>query len=276
MNDFEFTSNLSLADPSFLRDSEIDVILGASEYASAIKSSLVKSEKNLIAQSSEFGWIVSGMINKPASSYHLVTLVTNIELSEKLNNFFDNGEFDNVDGEMLTDEEAMCEKIYEQTDCRDSDGRYIVTMPFKGSIEWPDLSDSKRTVLASFFSLERRLTAKPDLKAMYVDFIGEYIATGHMKKVTSRPMNAHYMPHHCVFKESTTAKLRVASNGKSLNEQLALGPMDQNDLPSILLRLRRHKIAFSGDIEKCTVKFVFMTNKRIYSAFYGAMTQMGQ
>lgn len=149
LKDFEFTNNLTLADPSFLRDSEIDIILGASEYASAIKSGLVKSEKNLIAQNSEFGWIVSGMINKPASNYRLVTMVTNVELTKKLNNFFDNSEFYNVDGEMLTEEEAMCEEIYDQTHCRDSNGRYIVTIPFKNAVKKPDLGDSKRIIYFS-------------------------------------------------------------------------------------------------------------------------------
>lgn len=44
-NDFEFTNNITLTDPSFLRESEIDIILGAAEYAQAIQSGLVKSDK---------------------------------------------------------------------------------------------------------------------------------------------------------------------------------------------------------------------------------------
>lgn len=36
-NDFDFINNVLLADPSFLKDSEIDMILGAAEYARAIK-----------------------------------------------------------------------------------------------------------------------------------------------------------------------------------------------------------------------------------------------
>lgn len=44
-NDFEFVNSLTLADPSFLRESEIDIILGASEYTLAIKMGLVKNDE---------------------------------------------------------------------------------------------------------------------------------------------------------------------------------------------------------------------------------------
>lgn len=70
-DDFEFTNNMTLADPSFLKDSEIDIILGAAEYAQAIKMGLVKSEKHIIAQNTEFGWIVSGSILQYFKLLHL-------------------------------------------------------------------------------------------------------------------------------------------------------------------------------------------------------------
>ena len=62
-----------------------------------------------------------------------------------------------------------------------------------------------------------------------------------MREIETYDNNAHYyLPHHCVFKDSTTMKLRVVfnasqrmANKKSLNEQLAIGLTDLNDLPSI-------------------------------------------
>ncbi|XP_031636180.1 uncharacterized protein LOC116349066 [Contarinia nasturtii] len=256
-NDFHFTSNLTLADPSFLKNSEIDIILGASEYAQAIKTGLIKSEKNLIAQNSEFGWVVSGALDTVNVSLDVVTLVTNVELDEKLNRFFDSKEFDNDDSMALTAEEEMCEDHYEKTHYRDGNGRYVVSIPFKNGLEEPDLGDSRRIALASLFSLERRFLSNPELKIEYSKFLHEYISSGHMHEVNNMHPNAYYMPHHAVFKESTTTKLRVVfnasqktSNKKSLNEQMALGPRDQSDLVSVLLRWRRHKIAFTADLEK--------------------------
>lgn len=256
-NEFNFVNNLTLADPSFLNEVEIDIILGAAEYAQALKMGLIKSDNNIIAQNSEFGWIVSGAINRTKSILEVKTLVTNVELTEQMNRFFSTDEFNNVDGEALTEEEAMCETHYAATHFRDDTGRYVVSLPFKNGAEKPDLGNSKQSALAALFSMERRFISKPELKIQYSEFLNEYINAGHMKEVTVQNDNAYYMPHHCVFKESTTTKLRVVfnasqktSNKKSLNEQLALGSMDQNDLTTILLRWRCHKIAFTADVEK--------------------------
>ena len=90
----------------------------------------------------------------------------------------------------------------------------------------------------------------------------EYENLGHMTKFGRYPENirhnSYFLPHHGVLKESsTTTKLRVVFDGschlnnyKSLNEELCPGPALQNDLPGIITQWRRHRIAFSADIEK--------------------------
>lgn len=67
----------------------------------------------------------------------------------------------------------------------------------------------------------------------------------------------HYLPHHCVTKGSTTTKLRVVynasqrtANGKSLNDQLAIGRIEQWDILSLLVQFRFFKYAFVADVEK--------------------------
>ncbi|XP_031635226.1 uncharacterized protein LOC116348388, partial [Contarinia nasturtii] len=256
-DDFDFVNGILLADPSFLRESEIDIILGAAEYAQAIKSGLIKSEQNLIAQNTEFGWIVSGATSKVSPSPQILSMITNVELDDKLSKFFNNEEFVEVDALSLTEEESMCEDHYTRTHFRDENGRFVVSLPFKNGLEKPDLGDSRRIAIASLLSLERRFISKPDLKIRYSEFLNEYISAGHMREVKNYHPDSYYLPHHCVLKESTTTKLRVVfnasqttSNGKSLNEQLALGPMDQNDMVSILMRWRKHRVAFTADLEK--------------------------
>lgn len=88
--------------------------------------------------------------------------------------------------------------------------------------------------------------------------MNEYILLGHMEEVTYDPnILTYHMPHHCVFKESTTTKLRVifnasqkTDNGKSLNEQMAMGSLLQSELTKTFLRFRVHKYAFTADVEK--------------------------
>lgn len=98
------------------------------------------------------------------------------------------------------------------------------------------------------------------MKTEYEKFIQEYLELNHMELVPYGEQfnpNAHYIPHHCVFKDSTTTKLRVVfnvsqktSNGKSLNEQLAMGSCEQPDIFSLFLQFRTFKYAFTADLEK--------------------------
>ncbi|XP_055632363.1 uncharacterized protein LOC129772869 [Toxorhynchites rutilus septentrionalis] len=67
-----------------------------------------------------------------------------------------------------------------------------------------------------------------------------------------------YLPHHPVFKTSSfTTKVRVVfdascktSSGFSVNDLQLVGPVVQEDLLSIHIRFRIHRIAFVADVEK--------------------------
>ncbi|XP_075221666.1 uncharacterized protein LOC142324673 [Lycorma delicatula] len=90
----------------------------------------------------------------------------------------------------------------------------------------------------------------------------EYQELEHMQPLDSFqskvPSEMFYLPHHAVFRESsTTTKTRVvfdnsakASNGQSLNSILATGPVVQQDLFLIIISFRTHSYVLSGDIPK--------------------------
>lgn len=69
---------------------------------------------------------------------------------------------------------------------------------------------------------------------------------------------SYYLPHHGVFKlDSTTTQLRVvfngssiSSNGRSLNDNLYIGPTLQQDLVALITKWRFYKYVFSADITK--------------------------
>lgn len=99
------------------------------------------------------------------------------------------------------------------------------------------------------------------MKPAYVDFMNEYIALGHMKPIDKHEFSTrepNFIPHHAVYKESsTTTKTRVVfdascatSNKLSLNDILLVGPQLQCDLASTLLRWRKYRFAFTADVEK--------------------------
>ncbi|XP_055307352.1 uncharacterized protein LOC129571569 [Sitodiplosis mosellana] len=131
-------------------------------------------------------------------------------------------------------------------------------MPFKGGKSTPDLGNSRKCAIATFLQLENRFKKNPKLAEEYKKFIHEYINLGHMEKSVYDPnITAYYLPHHCVIRDSTTTALRVvfnglqkSDNGKSLNDELALGAIEQKDMISILINFRIYKYAFTADIEK--------------------------
>ena len=93
--------------------------------------------------------------------------------------------------------------------------------------------------------------------------VQEYLDLNHARPVTAAelllpPGEVYYLPMHGVHKaSSTTTKLRVVfdassktSNGLSLNDNLAIGPMLHPPLDKILLRFRLYRISLTGDISK--------------------------
>ena len=70
--------------------------------------------------------------------------------------------------------------------------------------------------------------------------------------------DAHYIPHHCVAKQSTTTPIRIVLDCSakqdrtkpSLNECLLTGPSLVNDMISILIKFRLKEYAVSADVEK--------------------------
>ncbi|KAG7196902.1 hypothetical protein KM043_018527 [Ampulex compressa] len=81
---------------------------------------------------------------------------------------------------------------------------------------------------------------------------------------------SYYLLHHTVLKEnSTTTKLRVVFNAsykiqseKSLNNELLVGPIVQQDLLSILSRFRTYQIAMTADMAKMYKQILVCQSQR--------------
>ena len=162
---------------------------------------------------------------------------------------------------LWTPEELKCEEHLKATTKRRPDGRFVVKLPFKEEIGL--LGDSLQQARRRLRSLLYRLERNPELYKKYNNFINEFANFGHMEEVSDNELvrlhfNCFYMPHHCVFRDSsTTTKLRVVfdasaktTSGISLNDKLMYGPTVQKDLFSILIRFRMHQVALSADIAK--------------------------
>ncbi|XP_058464968.1 uncharacterized protein LOC131438748 [Malaya genurostris] len=152
--------------------------------------------------------------------------------------------------------EAFVEEHFARTHTRESDGRYTVRLPFHESK--PKLGDSYETASKRLDRLLIALAKNPSKREQYFQFMSEYISLGHMEEVNDGSKNGYFIPHHAVYKAtSSTTKTRVvfdasasSSTGVSLNDIVMVGPTVQSDLQSIILRFCSHPIVLTADISK--------------------------
>ncbi|XP_062538146.1 uncharacterized protein LOC134206445 [Armigeres subalbatus] len=206
----------------------------------------------------QFGWVMAGALEESHDEVVNVMCVNNEDpLLKSVQRFFEQEEL--PEEKELTCEEQRIEDHFCKTYQRDGEGRFIVQLPFRDSID--QLGDSRSLAFKRFLSSEKRISNDIEMKRMYQDFLKEYVDLGHCHEIREEDdapgQRNYYFPHHAVLKPSSTStKLRVVfdgkakSNGLSLNEVLMVGPKIQNDLFSIVLRFRTHVYAFSADIEK--------------------------
>uniref|UniRef100_A0A1B0D818 Uncharacterized protein n=1 Tax=Phlebotomus papatasi TaxID=29031 RepID=A0A1B0D818_PHLPP len=164
----------------------------------------------------------------------------------------------------LTDNQRAAEQHFIETHRRNSEGRFVVQLPFK---EDPRvLGDSRPLAVRQFLALERKFEKNPSFHALYSQVINDQLEREWIEPVGREYSDGpvYYMPHHGVVKESSaTTKLRIvynasakSSTGVSLNDILRVGPTVQPDLCSILLRFRQYPYAMTADISKMYLQLV--------------------
>ncbi|XP_055523135.1 uncharacterized protein LOC129717295 [Wyeomyia smithii] len=262
--EWNLPTDIFLADPAFNKSQPVDMVIGVKHFYSFFPSSArMQLRENLpLLVDSVFGWVVAGSAGLASSTSQQpscsVVAVSMITLEESVERFWKTEDLATTDNYSV--EERRCESFFTSTVARTHEGRYMVRLPRK-----PDfaimLGESEATARRRFELLERRLQRDPDLKAEYHKFMREYLDLGHMKPVKPRSSDdtdCYYLPHHPVFKDSsTTTKVRVVfdgsaktSTGFSLNESLCVGPVVQDELIDTILRFRTYPIALVGDIAK--------------------------
>ncbi|XP_037815968.1 uncharacterized protein LOC119606507 [Lucilia sericata] len=251
--------NIQLADQKFYESRPIDFIIGSDFYPQILKSGVRKDLLNtLIAQETEFGWILTGPVQNSQNNQPLVSYFSSVTLDKVLTKFW---EIEDVPTQpKVSEESSLCEETFKTTTLRLPNGRYQVNLPF---IYPPvELGNSRHVAMAQFLRNEKSLMKKPELKMEYDNVLQEYIDLGHMKPIKynpNTPSNTHYyLPHHAVVKlDRVTTKVRVVfnassktSNSNSLNDTLHTGPTLQQDLVVLILKWCFYKIVYNADITK--------------------------
>ncbi|XP_051167288.1 uncharacterized protein LOC127285357 [Leptopilina boulardi] len=236
--------SLELADLNPWESDRIDLLIGADLYAQLLKPEICPGPRgDLVAQSTIFGWILSGPLQgSPLQSYHInVHFSMETRVDESLRQFWELKEIPAVN--LMTKKEIECEHHFMETHSRDLNGKYVVQLPFDDSPS--KLGDSYNIALNSLCRIEKRFTRDPLLAENYRDFLGKYQEMEHMTPadVDQTDSSRVFIPHHPVVRESSqTTKVRVVfnassptSNKTSINNILHIGPKLQTDICSIIL-----------------------------------------
>lgn len=253
----EIPKHLKLADPQFYSPGTIDLLIGAELFYSLLCVGQISlGQQNPIMQKTLLGWVVSGPIGS-ISLQKTSCNVSSVDIQRQLEKFWQLEESADIQPILSKDEEA-CEIMFNNTTVRDHEGRFTVHLPLRENPEV--LGRSKQIAMKRFFALENKLQHNPVLKSMYHDFMEEYKRLGHMSILNEFDESHvyYFLPHHGILNEnSLTTKLRVVfdascptQNGISLNDILLVGPTIQDELFSIILRFRQHRIVVCADVEK--------------------------
>lgn len=255
--DLNILNSIQLADPEFDTPGKIDIMIGTDHVMELLRPGLIQTPAgHPIITNTVFGWIVSGKIpcnpipTEDIRSYHTT-------VDHDLQKFWEIEEV--IPITTSTQEELRCIQHFESTYQRNDSGRFIVRLPFKENAV--PLGESVYQAISRLSSMERRFKFDTQFMTEYHKFMDEILSLEHMEKIPSDQIdigNYYYLPHHAVFKESsTTTKLRVVfdascktKSGNSLNDNLMVGPTIQDDLFTTVLRFRSFKYAFTADITK--------------------------
>ncbi|XP_065082970.1 uncharacterized protein LOC135705275 [Ochlerotatus camptorhynchus] len=252
-----------LADPQYNERGKIDLLLGVEVFFSVLEPGKLVDNRGIpLAQNSVFGYLVGGRFeasSQNARSNAVINLVTEVNLDQTLRKFWEVEEIPNV--KILTEDECRAIDHFNSTVSRSADGRYVVRLPFDDTKS--ELGESATAAIRRFYAMERKFSIDPQLKQLYTQFMTDYLALGHMEKISPAevPVPANkcfYLPHHAVWKEdSSTTKLRVvfdassrSASGVSLNDRLLVGPNVNEPLFNVYCRWRTYRYAFTADAEK--------------------------
>ncbi|XP_037505495.1 uncharacterized protein LOC119381810 [Rhipicephalus sanguineus] len=250
---------------SIEQESGISVLIGSDQMWTVMTGEIhrPKSEENLIAINSKFGWTFQGSTDhwssKAVDSRVMVcVLKTQVEDGQELiRSFWELESISISDTGNKEIEMSSTMQHFEETIEMRGD-RYEVSLPWKTGFE---LCDNKEVATTRLKKLLSRLSSKDGLLQTYDATIRDYLLARHaevVKETSRNPAKVYYMPHKEVIREQAlTTKVRVvfyassrAPGCKSLNECLEKGDNLYQDLVKILLRFRTHPIAIMADIKK--------------------------
>jgi hypothetical protein len=231
----------------------IHLILGASDYI-CIKTNQparVGKTGEPVAEQTKFGWTI---IAKGGGIDYTALLLTQTNQSdyEQLCRLDVLGLEDRPEH----DQGSVYAEFREQL-VRSKEGWYETGLPWKGN--HPTLPNNQNGSLRRLDNLTQKLK-RTDISESYGEIINDQKKEGIVEEARQPPIGTEfYIPHKPVVRESAEsiklrivydASARACPDAPSLNDCLNAGPPLQNHLWDVLVRMRFHPVAVTGDLKK--------------------------
>lgn len=231
----------------------VHVILGAGDYMRIKTAEKPRVGKigEPVAERTKFGWTILAQGKELDYSAMFVTQTSKCDYDElcRLDVL-------GLSDKPEHDQHEVYAEFREQL-TRSEEGWYETGLPWKGN--HPPLPSNCNGSLRRLANLQRKIQQN-GLTESYSDIIEMQKSEGIVEVASEQPRGVEfYIPHKPVIRETAeTTKLRIVydasakahSDAPSLNQCLNPGPPLQNDLWNVLVRMRFHPIALSGDLKQ--------------------------
>ena len=274
---FPYLQGLTLAHPIMQNsDFEISLLIGADFYWDVVQDHIIRGN-GPTAMESKLGYLLSGPVPSQTIDNTFQMFNTLVQPLEESNiaKFWDIESLGTLSAtDSSSDNQFLTSYLKSSVTCQPN-GSYIVKFPWKD--KHPPLPSNRHICEKRARSLAYKLSHTPHLFQLYGEIISEQLKRGFIEEVAESkiPSHCHFIPHHPVHKDSTTTPIRIvydcschqSANYPSLNDCLQVGPPFINDLCTLLLRFRVHKIGVVTDIEKAFLHVQLAEEDRNYTHF---------
>ncbi|XP_043263117.1 uncharacterized protein LOC122403582 [Colletes gigas] len=157
-NALTIPKNIKSADPEFHKPGQVNALLGNALFYNLLNVGQIKLYDNsIILQKTQLGWLVTGEINLqqqylPSTAVSACHVATSLE--NQITKFWSIEEIP-CKG-FNSPEKIACEEHFVKHKTRNSEGRYVVRLPFNDKVRL--LDESKYRALRRFYALEQKFS----------------------------------------------------------------------------------------------------------------------